>query len=171
MLLSIDEGDWDNERLTSEAWWPLRTTSPLVLWPHASCTVKNAAESFAIEANTRRVEVTVPCQDGYWAKDFAKENLNVAAHLVSGYLSYKPKNYQELEPDHAAIMKVDGDNVATFEDEQGVVMLCRPCTHTWGCIVGWNATDRTWDCPCHGSRFELSGEVIHGPATKPLAAR
>ncbi|HWH17153.1 MAG TPA: FAD-dependent oxidoreductase [Allosphingosinicella sp.] len=105
------------------------------------------------------------------AKEFAKENLDVAAHLVSGYLSRKPKSYDELEPGHAAIMKIDGDNVAAFKDEQGVVhAVSAVCTHM-GCIVGWNATDRTWDCPCHGSRFELSGEVIHGPATQPLGSK
>jgi glycine/D-amino acid oxidase-like deaminating enzyme len=105
------------------------------------------------------------------AKEFAKENLNVAAHLVSGYLSRKPKSYDELEPGHAAIMKVDGDNVAAFKDEKGVVhAVSAVCTHM-GCLVGWNATDRTWDCPCHGSRFELSGEVIHGPATQPLGCK
>jgi glycine/D-amino acid oxidase-like deaminating enzyme/nitrite reductase/ring-hydroxylating ferredoxin subunit len=105
------------------------------------------------------------------AKEFAKENLSVAAHLVGGYLSRKPKSYDELEPGHAAIMKVDGDNVAAFRDEQGKVhAVSAVCTHM-GCLVGWNATDRTWDCPCHGSRFELSGEVIHGPATQPLGAK
>lgn len=105
------------------------------------------------------------------AKEFAKENLDVAAHLVSGYLSRKLKSYDELEPGHAAIMQIDGENVAAFKDEQGLVhAVSAVCTHM-GCIVGWNATDRTWDCPCHGSRFELSGEVIHGPATQPLGSR
>jgi glycine/D-amino acid oxidase-like deaminating enzyme/nitrite reductase/ring-hydroxylating ferredoxin subunit len=104
-------------------------------------------------------------------KEFAKENLAVAAHLVGGYLSRKPKSYDELEPGHAAIMKVDGANVAAFKDESGRVhAVSAVCTHN-GCIVGWNATDRTWDCPCHGSRFELSGEVIHGPATRPLGCK
>ncbi|HEX8578133.1 MAG TPA: Rieske 2Fe-2S domain-containing protein, partial [Allosphingosinicella sp.] len=76
-----------------------------------------------------------------------------------------------LEPGQAAIMKVDGENVAAFKDETGCVhAVSAVCTHM-GCLVGWNATDRTWDCPCHGSRFELSGEVIHGPATKPLGSK
>jgi len=105
------------------------------------------------------------------AKEFAKENLEVAAHLVSGYLSRKPKSFDELAPGDAAIMKIDGDNVAAFKDEQGKVhAVSAVCTHM-GCLVGWNATDRTWDCPCHGSRFELSGEVIHGPATQPLGSK
>jgi glycine/D-amino acid oxidase-like deaminating enzyme/nitrite reductase/ring-hydroxylating ferredoxin subunit len=102
---------------------------------------------------------------------FVKENAEVAAHLVSGYLSRKPRSYDELEPGQAAIMKIDGDNVAAFRDEDGRVhAVSAVCTHM-GCIVGWNETDRTWDCPCHGSRFELGGAVIHGPATQPLGSK
>ncbi|QDT17606.1 FAD-dependent oxidoreductase [Alienimonas californiensis] len=101
---------------------------------------------------------------------FVKENLSVAAHLVTGYLSRRPKSYDELEPGDAAIMEIDGEKVAAFKDEQGVVhAVSAVCSHM-GCIVGWNETDRTWDCPCHGSRFELSGEATHGPATQPLGA-
>ncbi|HWH22555.1 MAG TPA: FAD-dependent oxidoreductase, partial [Allosphingosinicella sp.] len=105
------------------------------------------------------------------AKEFVKENAQVAAHLVSGYLSRKPKSFDELAPGDAAIMKIDGDKVAAFKDEEGRVhAVSAVCTHM-GCLVGWNETDRTWDCPCHGSRFELDGTVIHGPATQPLGSK
>jgi len=105
------------------------------------------------------------------APEFVKENAEVAAHLVSGYLSRKPKSFDDLAPGDAAIMKIDGENVGAFKDEDGRVhAVSAVCTHM-GCLVGWNATDRTWDCPCHGSRFELTGEVIHGPATAPLGSR
>lgn len=101
---------------------------------------------------------------------FVKENVEVAAHLVSGYLSRRPKSFDELSPREAAIMEIDGKRTAVFKDEQGAVhAVSAVCSHM-GCIVGWNETDRTWDCPCHGSRFELSGEVIHGPATRPLGS-
>ncbi|MFL6846269.1 MAG: FAD-dependent oxidoreductase [Allosphingosinicella sp.] len=105
------------------------------------------------------------------APDFIKENASVAAHLVGGYLSGKAKSYDELDPGEAGILKIDGHNVAAFKDDEGEVhAVSAVCTHM-GCLVGWNSTDRTWDCPCHGSRFDLSGEVIHGPATKPLGSK
>ena len=99
-----------------------------------------------------------------------KENAHVVKHLVSGYLARRRNSADELAPGEAAILKIDGKNMAVFKDEQGHVhAVSAVCTHM-GCIVGWNETDRTWDCPCHGSRFELGGEVIHGPATKPLGS-
>ena len=102
---------------------------------------------------------------------FVKANVEVAAELVGGWLSRKPKSYDELAPGEAGILSIDGEKVAAFRDEKGAVhAVSAVCTHM-GCLVGWNETDRTWDCPCHGSRFELSGEVIHGPATAPLGAK
>lgn len=66
------------------------------------------------------------------------------------------------------ILKLDGKKVAAYRDETGKVNLCSPvCTHL-GCIVRWNAADKTWDCPCHGSRFKPAGEVFSGPAESPL---
>jgi glycine/D-amino acid oxidase-like deaminating enzyme/nitrite reductase/ring-hydroxylating ferredoxin subunit len=105
------------------------------------------------------------------AAHFAKANAEVAVEMVTGWLSRKPKSYDELAPGEAGILHVDGDKIAAFKDESGIVhAVSAVCTHM-GCVVGWNETDRTWDCPCHGSRFELSGEVIHGPATQPLGAK
>ena len=103
------------------------------------------------------------------AMEFVKGNAETAAHLVSGYMSRKPKSFAELAPGDAAILKIDGDNVAAFRDEDGRLhAVSAVCTHM-GCILGWNETDRSWDCPCHGSRFELDGAVMHGPAVTPLA--
>jgi glycine/D-amino acid oxidase-like deaminating enzyme/nitrite reductase/ring-hydroxylating ferredoxin subunit len=101
--------------------------------------------------------------------EFVKGNAEVAAHLIGGYLARKKHSFDDLGPGEAAILKVEGDNVAGYRDPDGKLHACSAvCTHM-GCIVGWNGTDRTWDCPCHGSRFALDGEVVHGPAVKPLA--
>jgi len=63
---------------------------------------------------------------------------------------------------------VNGEEVAAFRDENGVVHAVDPkCTHM-GCHVNWNTAEQTWDCPCHGSRFDMRGVVIEGPATKDL---
>jgi glycine/D-amino acid oxidase-like deaminating enzyme/nitrite reductase/ring-hydroxylating ferredoxin subunit len=102
---------------------------------------------------------------------FVKANAEVAIEMAAGWLSRKAGSCDALAPGEAAILKVDGERVAAFRDENGAIhAVSAVCTHL-GCLVGWNETDRTWDCPCHGSRFELSGEVIHGPATRPLGAK
>jgi len=104
------------------------------------------------------------------AKEFVAGTASTASHLVGGYLARKRHSFDELAPGEAAILKVDGRNVAAFRDEQGALhAVSAVCTHM-GCILGWNETDRSWDCPCHGSRFALDGGVIHGPAVKPLEA-
>jgi glycine/D-amino acid oxidase-like deaminating enzyme/nitrite reductase/ring-hydroxylating ferredoxin subunit len=100
--------------------------------------------------------------------EFVKCNAEVAAHLVGGYLSRKPHEFDALAPGEGKVLKINGHNVAASRDEGGRVQaVSAVCTHM-GCLVGWNETDRSWDCPCHGSRFACDGRVIHGPAVKPL---
>jgi glycine/D-amino acid oxidase-like deaminating enzyme/nitrite reductase/ring-hydroxylating ferredoxin subunit len=104
------------------------------------------------------------------AREFVAGTAETASHLVGGYLSRKPHDLAALAAGEAAILKLDGRNVAAYRDEGGTLhAVSAVCTHM-GCILGWNATDRSWDCPCHGSRFALDGGVIHGPAVKALEA-
>lgn len=99
---------------------------------------------------------------------FAQENFKTAKHLVGDRLSAKLHDFEALEPGQAGVLKVDGETVAAYRERGGKLhAVSALCTHM-GCLVGWNPTDRTWDCPCHGSRFGIDGDVIHGPAITPL---
>jgi Rieske Fe-S protein len=78
------------------------------------------------------------------------------------------KSVSSLKRGEGAILKVDGRRIGACRDLHGKIHTVSPvCTHM-GCIVHWNQAERTWDCPCHGSRFEASGEVLAGPAESPL---
>ena len=75
---------------------------------------------------------------------------------------------QEIEKGEGGIVTSGDHKVAVFRDRKGGVhVLSAKCTHM-GCTVKWNTTEKTWDCPCHGSRFGPTGEVVNGPAAKPL---
>lgn len=101
-------------------------------------------------------------------KNFIVQNLNVAKELVSGKLEPADKKKQELQPDEGAIVKHDGKRVGAYRDPEGALHLVdRTCSHM-GCECEWNDAERSWDCPCHGSRYSYSGEVLEGPATVPL---
>jgi nucleotide-binding universal stress UspA family protein/nitrite reductase/ring-hydroxylating ferredoxin subunit len=74
----------------------------------------------------------------------------------------------DILPGEGAVVAVDGRKVAAFRETDGtVVMLSAKCRHR-GCTVGWNEVAGTWDCPCHGSRYEARGKLIQGPATRDL---
>jgi Rieske Fe-S protein len=69
------------------------------------------------------------------------------------------------------MVRLDGERVAAYRDDQGTLHAVAPhCTHL-GCLVTFNTAEVTWDCPCHGSRFDVDGRVIQGPATKDLAVK
>ena len=106
------------------------------------------------------------------AKDLVKENANVAGRFVGDRLTKRGgRDAAELAPGEADIVHHDGEKVAAFRDEDGRLHAVSPvCTHL-GCQLNWNSGDRSWDCPCHGSRFSPKGEILHGPAVSPLERR
>ncbi|MFC4737323.1 FAD-dependent oxidoreductase [Bacillus daqingensis] len=100
-----------------------------------------------------------------------KETTSDAKEFVHSNLPGKRENPVELQPDEGKLMRAADGNVAAYRDEKGLLYQLDPtCTHM-KCGVVWNAAERSWDCPCHGSRFDYRGEVIEGPAVKPLARK
>jgi Rieske Fe-S protein len=76
-----------------------------------------------------------------------------------------------LAPGEAGLRELDGEKVAAYRDQDGPLQaVSGRCTHL-GCLVAWNAAERTWDCPCHGSRYTYQGKVIQGPAVKHLPSK
>jgi Rieske Fe-S protein len=70
-----------------------------------------------------------------------------------------------------AIVKVEGERVAAYRDHQGMLHTLDPSCRHMGCIVSWNNAEKTWDCPCHGSRYNAMGEVIDSPAVYELVEK
>lgn len=102
------------------------------------------------------------------AKEFIKENANVAMRFFTDRLRGLSKNVDEIPDGQGNVVTVGAKNVAVYKDENGDVQgISARCTHL-GCIVQWNGAEKSWDCPCHGSRFTTGGEVLQGPATRPL---
>ncbi|WP_276352574.1 FAD-dependent oxidoreductase [Cohnella caldifontis] len=103
-------------------------------------------------------------------KTFLSLNADVAKHLAGGKLEWNRKEPEEVGPDEGAVVEVRGRRAGAYREPDGTLhLLDTTCTHM-GCEVEWNAGERTWDCPCHGSRFSFRGEVLDGPAKKPLKA-
>lgn len=101
-------------------------------------------------------------------KKFFLENLDVAKHLIKGKIEPANARIEDLKNDEGAVVKINGQRKGAYRDENGELhVVDTTCTHV-GCEVNWNDAERTWDCPCHGSRFSYTGEVIEGPAEKPL---
>jgi glycine/D-amino acid oxidase-like deaminating enzyme/nitrite reductase/ring-hydroxylating ferredoxin subunit len=104
---------------------------------------------------------------GTWR--YLAENLDYPYYMVRDRLvRAEGKSIDDLKFGEGKILNLGGKKVAAYRDDDGKVSLCSPvCTHL-GCIVRWNGADKTWDCPCHGSRFKSDGEVFSGPAEEAL---
>lgn len=104
--------------------------------------------------------------------NLVKENAGTAVHASLGHLrGVSSEPIQSLAPDTGAIFEHQGQKLAVYRDPRGELhALSAKCTHK-GCQVVFNAVERSWDCPCHGSRFDVQGCPLDGPATKALEPR
>src|SRR4029453_3562784 len=105
---------------------------------------------------------------GLW--DYVKENVDDPYYLIRDrFAGAEAKSLRAVKRGQGKIIERNGAKVAAYRDDAGAVTLPSPiCTHM-GCTVDWNTAERTWDCPCHGSRFKPTGDVISGPAEAPLS--
>ncbi len=100
------------------------------------------------------------------------ENAQAGLHFVGDHLP-RPglRSIDTLRPGEGDIVRHNGEKVAAYLGERGEMLaVSARCTHL-GCEVAWNRAERSWDCPCHGSRFALDGEVLQGPAVQPLEVK
>jgi glycine/D-amino acid oxidase-like deaminating enzyme/nitrite reductase/ring-hydroxylating ferredoxin subunit len=104
---------------------------------------------------------------GVW--DYIKENKDYPYYLIRDrFAGTEGRTLRSLKRGEGKILELNGTRVAAYRDDAGKTVLRSPiCTHL-GCEVAWNVAERTWDCPCHGSRFKPTGGVLAGPAESPL---
>ena len=136
----------------------------------AALTIRDGIEgrpnAWAETFDANRVDVAAS------AKEFVTENLDVAARFVGDRIDHLTGVAPEaLAPGEGAVVEAGDERVGAYRDEGGRLHgVALTCTHL-GCHVTWNPAERSWDCPCHGSRFGVDGEVLHGPAVRPLERR
>jgi Rieske Fe-S protein len=100
---------------------------------------------------------------------FVKEAADVVGHLIGGlFPKEKLDELAALANGEAKVVSYEGHKIALYKDEEGAVHGVNPaCTHI-KCSVKWNMAEKSWDCPCHGSRFSFDGMVLTAPARKDL---
>ncbi len=102
-------------------------------------------------------------------KSFIQENFNVAREFFKDHiLGSSTKKLEQLDKGEGRVVEIEGKKFGISRDENDKYeMVSASCTHL-GCVIHWNDLEKSWDCPCHGSRFTPSGKVIEGPAIEAL---
>jgi Rieske Fe-S protein len=105
------------------------------------------------------------------ARAYVGENANMVGHMVGQWMrGAEVADVEEIPCGQGAILRQGLAPVAAYRDDAGSLhAVSAVCTHL-GCVVQWNDGEKSWDCPCHGSRFDVDGAILNGPARAPLAA-
>ncbi len=102
--------------------------------------------------------------------DFVAEQANTLSRYTEWISGGEVESVREIPAGEGAILQQGLHKLAVYRDEGGGLhAVSARCTHL-GCVVHWNSAERSWDCPCHGSRFDVDGEILHGPASSALEA-
>ncbi len=102
--------------------------------------------------------------------EYLKENIDYPYYLVRDrFAPPELRTLAAVKPGEGRLVGVNGTRVAAYRSEQGKLTLLSPTCPHLSCLVHWNGAERTWDCPCHGSRFAATGAVLSGPAESPLS--
>lgn len=101
--------------------------------------------------------------------EYARENLNTAVQYTDWMTAGEVDSVNEILPGCGAVVRSGISKLAVYREETGELVKCSAtCPHLGG-VVRWNAVEKTWDCPCHGSRFTADGQVLNGPAVQGLS--
>jgi glycine/D-amino acid oxidase-like deaminating enzyme/nitrite reductase/ring-hydroxylating ferredoxin subunit len=111
-----------------------------------------------------------PSRKPMWTlADYVKENVNMAAQYTDWISRGDVATVEQISSGEGGIVRDGLHKIAVYRDDKGDIHALSPvCTHL-ACIVSWNSTEKTWDCPCHGSRFDKFGKVLNGPAKTDLS--
>ena len=103
-------------------------------------------------------------------KEFVRENMNTLAQYADWVVPHGEEKIASLARHSGIVVNKGMHKVAVYKDEKGKLHECSAvCPHLQG-VVRWNDVEKSWDCPCHGSRFDPQGKVINGPANSDLAS-
>lgn len=100
--------------------------------------------------------------------EYLRENKDYPVRMICDRMKVEECDPTTLAPGTGKVLEHEGERIAAYRDAQGNLTQCSAVCPHLGCIVAWNETEQTWDCPCHGSRFHATGELLAGPAEKGL---
>lgn len=110
---------------------------------------------------------TVPLQ----TKQFLTQTGDTVVNFVRGYAAGPDKTLPELKNGEAGYVEYHGEKIGAYRDGEGALYGVKPYCRHMHCPLSWNAEEKTWDCPCHGSRYDAGGRLLEGPALRSLKKR